>query len=185
METKLRASEEERKQHERRAEQLSKEMERLEREWDQTLKPIETDNKKLKNDIESIKKQIDEGQDTIRTMRERQVDFENELQRINRDINELRNRIRSSEDDNSLKVRQLVDGFRSEKLELERRVEDAKHRLIAKERQLEQNEQELNILKRDYQKLVEGLKSNLANTINSTLNDYKGPKNYGYNPNKY
>jgi peptidoglycan hydrolase CwlO-like protein len=146
----------------------------LEREWENNLQPLETDNKNIKNEIDHIRQQIEFGNETARKLREDQVECDKQLQKINKDITELRNKIRISEDENSTKIRNMVDQFRQEKYDLEKRIEDAKQRVSQKERHLEQTEQELAALRRDYQKLVDSLKNNLANTISSTLNEYKG-----------
>ena len=87
------------------------------------LRPMEADNRKIKSEIETIKRQIEQGHEEIRKMRESQVEVDNELQKVTREITDTRNNIRMAEDDNSQKVRQLVDGFRNEKFELERRVD--------------------------------------------------------------
>ena len=142
LENKLKAMEEEKRHHERRCEGLNKDLQKLEKDWDNTLNPLVTENSKLKQQIEHTKKQIEHGNEHAKQTREDINETERQLQELNADISNLRNKIREAEEINSNQVRQLVDQFRQEKYDIDRRIEEAKSRVIQKERHLEMTEQD-------------------------------------------
>ena len=134
--------EEEKRHHERRCEVLNKDLQKLEKDWDNTLNPLVTENSKLKQQIEHTKKQIEHGNEHAKQTREDINDTERQLQELNSEISNLRNKIREAEEINSNQVRQLVDQFRQEKYDIDRRIEEAKNRVLQKERHLEVTEQD-------------------------------------------